>query len=165
MRLYEIGNALRDVIGRGLYVDDESGEVFDSSDLDALNEALDDKLEACAIVIKELESDADAIDAEARSLMERSAGIRRKVDRLTSYVERVMSETGRDEVTTSRASIKWGRRSDRVIVDDASRLPQEYMRPAPVRYVPDKAAIRDAIKSGAYIYGAHIEQSRKLQVV
>ena len=72
MKLYELAQMMDMVINGGLVFDEETGEVlFDSSNLDELEAALDAKIEACCIVVKETEAEAEAIKAEEKRLKAR----------------------------------------------------------------------------------------------
>lgn len=162
MKLYEISQALREVIDGGFAVDAETGEVFDSDNLDQLNETFEDKLEACAIVCKEMQAEADALKAEADALAKRSKAAQNRVEGLKAYMLRQMQDSGSDGLKTPRAVVKV-RRSSYVDVLDAAAVPDEFQETV-VTAKPDKRGIMRAIKAGETVPGAELKTRESLAV-
>lgn len=52
MKLLEINQAIRNVLEKGFATSDETGEVFEAEDLDALEMAFEDKIDGIAYYIK-----------------------------------------------------------------------------------------------------------------
>ena len=155
MKLYEISQALREVIDGGFAVDAETGEVFDSENLDQLNETFEDKLEACAIVCKEMQAEAD-------TLAKRSKAAQNRVEGLKAYMLRQMQDSGSDGLKTPRAVVKV-RRSSYVDVLDAAAVPDEFQETV-VTAKPDKRGIMRAIKAGETVPGAELKTRESLAV-
>lgn len=161
--LYELDKALRTVIEGGLVFDEETGEVyFDEENLAELVATRNDKLEACAVVVKELEADAAALKAEAEKLMKRRQAAERKAERLRRYVADSMELFGDEKIETPKASLKF-RRSSFVDVHDVSALPREFVR-VKTTETADKAAIGKAIKAGQDVEGAELCERKTLVV-
>lgn len=155
MKLYEINEKIRDVIEGGFAVDYDTGEVYENVEgLEALTVALNDKLEACACVYKEMQAEADAVKAEKNRLAKREKALRNRADRLRLYIQGGMEASGTKKLESPRARIT-SRRSSSVVVDDEAMLPKAFVR---TKHEPDKAAIRDAIKHGTPVLGAHMEE-------
>ena len=55
------------------------------------------------------------------------------------------------------------RESERLEVDDESKIPDEYIR-VTVKKEPDKTAIKKAIKDGREIDGVHLQRYKNIQV-
>lgn len=154
MRLYEINEKMREVIENGFAVDYETGVVYEDTDgIDELSEALNEKLDACACVYKELQAEADAVKAEKDRLAKREKSIRNRADRLRLYIQGGMESAGMTKVETPRARIT-SRKSSAVVVDDPAMLPAAFVR---TKHEPDKAAIRNALKHGTPVLGARME--------
>ncbi|WP_321974270.1 siphovirus Gp157 family protein [Paratractidigestivibacter sp.] len=158
--LYEIERAIAEVIERGWHVDEETGELFDASDLDALNVAMTEKLEGCALYAKNLESDAAAIRAEEKALAERRRAIENRAERMRAYIQRGMEGAGIDRVETARCRLAF-RASKRVEITDEAAVPAEFKKQSEVI---DKAAVKAALKSGEQVPGASMVESRNLQM-
>lgn len=89
MKLYELAQMMDMVINGGLVFDEETGEVvFDPPNLEELEAALDAKIEACCIVVKETEAEAEAIKAEEKRLKARRERKEKEAARLREYVQR-----------------------------------------------------------------------------
>ena len=162
MKLYEIDDHIRAVIETGYSVDAETGEVlFDATDLDALEAAKADKLEACALVLKEQRALAQALKDEERRIAERRKAAERRAERLQGYVLAHMADVG-GGLETPRVKLST-RRSSAVVVDCQGCVPAEFVEFATVEKV-GKAAIARAIKAGREVKGAHLEERVNLAV-
>jgi predicted transcriptional regulator len=160
MKLYEITEALEAVLSGSFYVDEETGEYFDSTDLDALSMALTDKLEGCGCQLKNWQADIDAIKAEETRLRERRQTLERRYESLKAYVQNQMELTG-ENVETAKVSMKL-RKSVTVEVAEGFNDARYLVRTETVK--PDKKAIRDALKKGEFVEGAELVEHQNLQL-
>lgn len=162
MKLYEIDQAIEDVIEKGFVVNEETGEViFDESNLEELRNAFADKLEACGIYAKETEAMAAAIKAEEQALAKRRKALESKAASLKTYMLRYMTYHGETSIETARVKITT-RRTSRVIVSDADALPDDLVAVVTERK-PDKRKIKAALQSGE-VPGAQLVTDRTLKV-
>lgn len=160
MSLYTITEDLLAVIDGGMVVDEETGEiVFDSENLEQLEEEYADKLEGCGLYCKNLSAEIDALREEERSLAARRKSKEGKLERLKEYMLRSMEATDTERLETSKVLIST-RKSQRVIVDDERKIPLQFLK---VTQTVNKADLKKALKSGD-IEGAHIEESVSLQL-
>lgn len=161
--LYQISSDYMAVLDGGMVVEEETGEIiFDSTNLDELKAAYEDKLEACALYLKNLESDAEAIKAEEKALADRRRTIERKAERMRDYVSSCVQDVAGCKFETPRVSLSL-RKSKRVDVFDLGAVPGEYVvRKETIQ--PDKKAIKDAIGSGESVPGAVVRECFSLQV-
>lgn len=156
MNLYDISTDLRRVIEGGIIIDEETGEViFDGDNLEALECEFRDKLEACALYVKNLRAEEKAIKAEVDNLTARRSALIKKADSMEAYMVAAMQRTDTRKMETPRASVAL-RKSGRVIITDESALPAEYVKRVE-EVKPDKTAIRKALKAGD-VPGAHLEE-------
>ena len=119
--LYDIAQDYLAVIDGG-FVFNEDGEIlFDSSNIDELKAALDDKLEACALYIKDLESDEKAISDEIEKLRKRKEQLKKKSEHLRDYVVANMMMVDVKNVETPRVTLSY-RKSSFVDVYDEDGL-------------------------------------------
>lgn len=161
--LYEIDRAIEQVIETGFSFDEETGEVlFEESDLDGLQVAFNEKLEACGIWIKNQKALADAIKAEEKALSDRRKSIEKRLERMDGYVLSCLLKTPKHSVETPMVSLKT-RKSTRTIIDDESEVPEEFTEQV-VTVKVNKAEIGKALKAGREVSGAHLETSQNLQV-
>lgn len=162
VRLYELSSAVRSVLDGMCVVDEETGEVFDQSNVDDLSIAFDEKVDSCGCYVRELMAEWKAYCDEAARLDKKAKAVKRRIESMQAYIGRCMAEVGEDRVEGRHVTVKF-RRSSAVNVTDADALPEEYVR-VTHRIEPDKARIKAAINAGIEVPGAEIEQRRTLVV-
>ena len=157
MKLYEINLALRDLYEK--VVDDVTGDLdpFAVEALEGLEQAKEEKVEACACVYKEYLAESKAIADEIKTLTDRRRVLTNKADSLRKYL--AMSCEG-EKYKTARCAVGW-RRSVSVEVDPLAVLDEQYTR---VKVEPDKKKIKDALKAGESIDGAELVERQNIQI-
>lgn len=154
MTLYEIDKRIIDLI------DDETGEIIDSS-LNTFDELImerNNKIENVALWVKNLRADAEAYKAEAQAFVDRKKAAERKIESLTRLLEIALRG---QRFKTDRVQISY-KKSDSVQIDKDAMLPGEYLRFREPE--PDKVALKKALKDGAKIEGAWLEEKLNMQV-
>jgi seryl-tRNA synthetase len=165
MTLYEIDFQIKKFLDNLMdSVDEETGEVLDidPSELEALNEARQKKLEKIALYIKNLDADAKAIKEEEKNLKERRERVEKKAERLRKLLSDSILNAGDDHFETSRCSVTF-RASDTVEIDDLDLIDDVYIKVV-TDYKPDKTALKKAIKAGIKIDGCHLESHNNIQI-
>lgn len=162
--LYEISSDLQAVIEGGLVFDEETGEViWDAENLNELQAAFDEKLEACALFIKNLQAEAAAIKAEETALAERRKMAERKAERMKAYVtDCLQDKVETHKFSTPRVALSL-RKSEQVIISDEAALPDSLCN-TKITITPNKTAIKKAIKAGESVEGAHLVENSNLQI-
>lgn len=158
MRLYEIDAALEEALNR-ISVDEETGEVTANPDLEAiaaLQMERDKKLENVALFIKNAESDAAAIAAEVKALNDRKRVLE---NRATSAREWLKTALGGEKFATARTAITYRTNRDTTIIDDATQIPDEFFPIKKTDKTASKTLIKQAIKDGETVPGAHLEDT------
>jgi len=112
-------------------------------------------------VIKSFESDIDTIDEEIKRLQALKQSRSKTIDTLKNTIKSAMELYGIEELKTPTLKINF-RKSESVEVDD-SIISDDYCKFKTVR-TPDKAMIKDAIKSGEEIFGAILKINRNIQI-
>ena len=148
--LYEINAAIMGC------VDLETGEIIDVEQLQALQLEREQKIENVALWCKNLLSDAAQYKAEKDAFAERERAARAKADSLKRYL---LDALQGDKYQSTRVNISY-RNSSCVVVDDVLTLPPRFVKFKEPE--PDKLAIKEAIKNGEEINGAHIESSQSI---
>lgn len=151
MKLYEIDAKIMECI------DDETGEILDSEQLEHLEMERDAKIESVGLWIKNLAAEADAIKTEKNNLAAREKIARNKIDRLKEYLAYALDG---EKFKTARLPVSY-RRSESVNVDPAAldTLPDEYVR---ITKEANKTALKDALKHGSQIDGVSIETKQSM---
>ena len=151
MKLYEIDAKIMECI------DDETGEILDSEQLEQLEMERDAKIESVGLWIKNLAAEADAIKTEKNNLAAREKIARNKIDRLKDYLAYALDG---EKFKTSRLSVSY-RKTESVNVDPAAldTLPDEYVR---ITKEANKTALKDALEHGSQIDGVIIETKQSM---
>jgi hypothetical protein len=164
MQLYKISDDFRSLLAR---IDDEGGVLDESleADLDAIGAALTDKVDACAVIMSEMDADDAALAREIARLQARRAAGAKVRERLSDYVARCLTVAGQRKVQGTRFTVSL-RASSSVKVDcDVSKLPPEFVRSKTVTTESaDKVALKEALAAGRVIEGVSIETRDSLQV-
>lgn len=159
MTLYEINAALEAAYDAA--VDPDTGEIINEAAaqaLDNLSMAKDDKIENIALWIKNLNAEADAINAEKKKLAARQAAAENKAESLKRYLSGALAG---EKFKTARVAISY-RKSESVQIDEGAKLPLELMTtPKPV---PNKTAIKEALKAGEVIEGVCLVTNNNIQI-
>lgn len=151
--LYEIDQAIM------ACVDAETGEIIDPEALDSLLMQRDDKLEAVACWIKNLQSDALAYKAEKDAFAARQKAAENKVESLKRYLADALQG---QKFSTAKCAVSF-RKSETVEVEDVKLVPAELLR-VKTSIEPDKTAIKAAIKAGQEISGCKLVESINTQI-
>lgn len=157
MNLYEIEKEILNC------VDTETGEIINIEALNALKIQRDVKIENIALWIKNLLSDAEQIKAEKDVLEKREKVIRNKAESLKKYLSDYM---GGGKFSTPRVVISF-RKSESVEIPDIEKLKKLDNADSYLKYsdpVPDKAAIKQAIKGGVEIPGCSLVEKNNIQI-
>lgn len=122
-----------------------------------------------AHVLRNLEADVTALNAETERLIEKSQRLVRQHKRLGEYVLATMQARGVHAIKGPAFSLKVAENPPKVVVEDESAIPPEYMRtpdpPPPPKAVPDKKAILAAFKEhGEVVPGTRIERGVRLVI-
>lgn len=158
MTLYEISNQIAGLIN-------EDGEIMDFEQFEALSLARDQKIENIGCWVKNLESEATAIKAEEKSLKERRTAAENKSERLRGFLAGFLNG---DKYSSPRVNITYRKSEALELAVDESVFVEwaAAKRPDLIKTTiePNKTAIKDAIKGGEQIDGAHIAVRQNMQI-
>lgn len=161
MNLYTLSQDLQNALDNLVY-DEETGEILSGWEaVEALDMALDEKLENCALAYKNCLADAAALTGEIKAFQKRKKSVENTAERLKNSIKKAMEAAGKNRLLTTRAAMAF-RTSESVNVTDETSIPQEFMRQKDPE--PDKTAIKKAIKAGQYVPGAELVNNRNLQI-
>ena len=165
MRLYEVNKQFEefaDAVERG-----DVPEEAIADTLESINAEFDEAVDCIACLIKDFEAEAEAIREEAKRLDERAAVKMKRAKRMKQYLQDSLLRRGFRHLETSRHSISF-RKSKAVEVDDPDSFiqwAQDHARDDLLTYADptlNKAAIKEAIESGAEIAGASIVERQNM---
>lgn len=160
MKLYELSFALETALMTAeRYAAEHEGELTDSlySELEMLEGQKADKVLDICRAIKNLSAEAEAIGNEIKNLTSRKRTAERKAEWLKQYLA---TWAPNEKYQDSTAALSW-RKSEKAIVDHSSEIPEEYTVVEIKPYLP---AIKEAIKAGKRVPGAHVETCLNPQI-
>lgn len=156
MTLFDIDKAILDF---EFEIDEETGEILNAEELDALQMAREDKIEGVGLWIKNLEAEAAAVKAEKDNMADRQKRLERKAESLKKYLGYALQG---EKFSTPKIALSW-RRSESVVITDEALLPENCLNVV-VTKRPDKKVIKDALKAGKEIMGAELVTKNNLQI-
>ena len=151
MNLYEINSALL------ACVDEETGEILDSEAFAQLLKAKDEKIENCALWIKDINGDIEKVSKEIERLSAIKSALTNKAKNIREYVSMAL---GGEKYKTERISIYFTHPESVEITDEAT-IPDEYIK---VIKEPMKTAIKEAIKAGKTVPGAALTKGTSMVI-
>jgi len=133
--------------------------------LDGIEGAIEIKAENYAKIMRQLEADAAACDAESKRLKTKSKTIENNIRRMKQALQFAMQATGKTKFKTQLFSFYIQKNSASVVMDEQyiENIPERFL----VRKDPEinRKAIRDAINAGEDLEGlAHLEQTESLRI-
>jgi len=184
MKLYEIDQQIA-AIFEAMTIDEETGEVIlDTEALEALQEERTRKLEGAALMVRNLEAEAKAIEAEADRLTARQKAAKNKAKRIREWLGFAL---GDEKLKTSMVSVSPIKPKPTAVIDDPWAVQGWFVRDiirdvawadmseeqkGEFRHVSDlldrkdpapqysKAGIKKLIDEGYVIDGVHIEAGK-----
>lgn len=159
MTLYELTGAYLD-IQKAVYDPDFDQESAEAALAD-ITDALEDKADNYARIIRQLDADADAIAEEIRRLTARKAMLDNRRDWIKTNLQMAMTATGKTKFKTPFFSFGIQKNPPSVVLD-GPEIPEEYLVPQDPKV--DKKAIGARLKTGEVLPFAHLEQSESLRI-
>ena len=142
-----------------------------STDWDVIRDTLEGleyefhlKADGYARIMKNLQAQADAYDNEIKRMSERKKSLENNIDRLKRTLESAMIETGDEKFKTELFSFNIQNNPAKLVVDDPTMIPAEYLIPQPAK--PDNTKIKEMLKNtdGNRTAWAHLETGRSLRI-
>lgn len=144
--------------------DEETGEA-DLSLVTALCERQDEwekKAVSVACVYRALDNDSARVGREIERLTAIKKRLERERDRIKDGLDAACKTLGVESVKGMYANISY-RASEQTVIDNEFELPEQFINVKEVR-TPNKTAIKEAIKSGEEVPGAHLERKKNIQI-
>jgi hypothetical protein len=155
--LYEISENLRGLAS--IDAEDEGMALAIRDTMQAVQGEFDEKAKAVASVILNMDSDAEAIQAEIDRLTARKKAIANRQEGIKNYLRENMEACGISKISHPLFSITLAKGREVAIIDNPSIIPDEltYVK---TEIRPEKIEILRLLKKGKEVPGAHIERSQ-----
>ena len=158
MKLFELTQSYQQVLEIAEQLDAETLK----DTLDSINDAVEQKVENTAFVVKQLEANVSVIDEEIKRLQAMKGTQTNNIKSLKLYLQESMEKVGLDKVQGKLIKIAIQNNPQSVEVLNENVIPKNYF----VEQKPklDKKALLTDLKSGAQVSGVEIKQSRSLRI-
>ena len=174
MKLYELAEAYRSIEA----LMQEEGDGWEKA-LDDTREEIGVKLVNIAKLVREIEAEGKAYQAEANRMTAHFQSAVNRVDRLKAYAQTHMEALGLDKVQGDVIGLRLQKGPPQVEVVSEGLIPSNFIRGTiirPLNELPeelqteairavDKRAILDVLKSGASVPGTEVVQRKHLRIV
>lgn len=145
--------------------DEETGEV--SVDIAQAIEKIQGNFEEKALAVATVWRDFDDYISRIKAEKERLTALEKRVEReqkrVEDYLAHACKMTGTESIRGVYANISFRNNPLKTIIDDEDLIPEEYIT-VKVERKPNLTAIKESIKSGKEVAGAHLESERKIQI-
>jgi len=131
--------------------------------VELLGMEIEKKSEGICKLIKVVESTAEQFKAEEKRIAERRKALENKAARIREYMRDRLLSANIDKVQAGTFKVSIGMVGS-CSIDDLSIIPPKFLTVVPEQYVPDKNAIKAAIKNGEVVPGAHIEAAYSMTI-
>lgn len=161
MNLFDLNKEFRDAIRRvEFFAMENDGEINENleAEFKCLELAREEKVLNLAGYIKELEAECEAIKKQEKKLGERRESLENRVEYLTKYLLKNISE--REKLSSPWAQISW-KKSKYVEITDEKLIDKKYIVMEPKI---SKSSIGDDLKAGIEVAGAILQEKMNLQI-
>lgn len=130
--------------------------------LDSIEEAWEDKAENIVKLIRTVEADEQALEAEEKRFNARKKTEGNKKQFLKRYLEEMMQLTGKTKFKAGVFNISIQNNPPSVEVFDEALLPKQFLMEQPPKI--DRAGIKELLKAGEEVPGAELKQTKGLRI-
>ena len=156
MTLFDINKAILEF---DYEIDEETGEILNAEELDALELARNEKIEGVGLWIKNLQAEAEAVKKEKDAMADRQRRLEKKAESLKNYLAWALQG---EKFSTPRIAMSW-RKSESVLIPDEAALDDRFVNIQMIKK-PDKKLIKDTLKAGLEVPGAELVTKQNLQI-
>lgn len=148
----------------GIFLEIDEMDVDDETKLDTLDSIdwehdFSEKIENYIKIIRNKNARVEAYKAEIARLDALKKSENKAIEEIKKRISEAMNLTQHDKLNTTL--FKVGFRKSKAVIVDETKLPKKYMK---AKWSPDKERIKELLKGGATIRGAHIEERRNLSI-
>ena len=156
MNLYELSTAFQQVQNMDL-----DPEVMQDT-LDSIEDAIENKAENIAKLIRNLESDVAAYKEEEERLKTKRQATENKVKWLKTYLEDNMKLSGKTKFKSGMFNFSIQKNPASVNITDEKIIPEEFLIQQPPKV--DKTSLKEILKRGIEVPGAELKQTEGLRI-
>lgn len=161
--LYNIAAEYREAAEKLSDLDLDEQTIADT--LEGMSGELEVKATNVAFFARNLESLAASIKEAEAGMAARRKALENRAARMRDYLLNCMQLAGVQKIEGPYFKLAQRENPPAVIIDEPGLIPAEFMRqPDPPPPAPDKTAIKEALKAGAEVPGAHLARGVRLEI-
>lgn len=160
-KLYELKESYQRLLE---YITESEEPIENFSDtLEAIEDAMDEKLNAVAVIYKTTLAHAEALKQEEARLRKRRQAYENNADRLKAYAQDALEATGRTKVIGSNFTLRIQNNPPSVQILDDKAIPAQYL----IENMPsiDKKGIAEDLKKGIHVEGAELKKTKSIRIL
>jgi len=163
LSLYNIAAEHRQMVDALMATDNDAQTIADT--IEAESYPLEVKAQNVAYAIRNLESLAAQIKDAEKQMADRRKSIENRAEHVREYLKTCMEIAGVSKIECPHFALTIKKNPPSVEVFEPAMIPAEFMRqPEPPPPSIDKTAIKEALKAGREIPGAHLVQGQRLEI-
>jgi len=161
--LYELTHQLAELQDLATSAEIEPEALADA--LEAVEGDITTKVTSIAAMTRNLEAMEQAIREAGKAMLARADRLERRRESISAYVLFHLQAADIRRIETPQYVIRVQNNPPSVVIDDEAALPEQFMvTPPPPPPRPDKVGIREALKAGEAVPGAHLLQTQRLVI-
>ena len=158
MTLYEMTEAQKQ-----LYELMASGEIDGEVYADTLEGiGIAEKIEGYCVVDNELSGDLQKIESEIERLNGKKKSIENNIKRLRARLGDCLLSMDTTKYSAGTYTV-YRRETEQIIIDDLQKIPAEFLKTR-VSETPNKTLIKESIKEGKEVAGAHLQTNQSITI-
>lgn len=154
MNLFELNENYRRLKDR-----DDIDPIALKDSLDAIDDDRQTKWDNLATWIDSNQANLDWLTKRIKELQRKKKYLTNQTKRLMDYLTSGIDDAGYKHVHTANHFLSTRKNPPTVIIDDSKKLPVDYVEEK-IDYRPVKKRIREALKAGKQVPGAHLKGNR-----
>lgn len=161
--LYVLAQEYRDAAEKLADLDLDPQTIADT--LEGMAGDLEVKATNTAMVVRNMQALALQIKEAEAAMAARRKALEARAERLTQYLLANMQHAGIQKIESPYFTLSVKSNPVAVVINEPGLIPAEFMRqPEPPPPAPDKTAIKEALKAGREVPGAHLAQGQRLEI-
>lgn len=154
MKLYELIECYRNIL-------DIEEDADAKKALDAIDEAIEEKADNIAKLVKEIDAEAKAIKTEEERLYSRRKSLENKMKWLKCYLEESMIAINKKKFKTDLFSFSIQKNPVSLKIINENKIPEEFLI---IEKKVNKKELSEAVKNGKYLDCAELVQTESLRI-
>ncbi|SDQ53776.1 siphovirus Gp157 family protein [Carnobacterium viridans] len=157
MNLYKLTQNYQNVLEIAEQLDAETLK----DTLDSIDEAINDKVENTAYVIKQLGANVDAYASEIKRMQAAKSAMENNAKNLKLYIQESMEKVGLDKVQGKLIKVAIQKNQPSVVVTDEKKLSKYFIEQPPQL---NKTILKEDLNNGVKVDGAELQSTRSIRI-